>query len=573
MKTYPISLRRADWRFLLPAPQSQQFEELVMLGAPAELVERMRATEFAAEVGDQLQGENTADAIAVLDGARSSIHAAVHCLKPDGVLYYETRGRGARQRLEQMLRAVGFETHAYLALPNFVQCKKYLPLDAPNVLEWYWQTLYMAGTLPQRALLSVLPRVTRAQPRLLEWLAPCVALVATRGESARRFCEWSSFDETSLQGARCESARRFTETSLQGARHTNTLLLTSGQDESSRVVLFPFAANDAEPRAVIKISTRADFDALTMREQQTLADLRARLDERLRDTLPQPLGAVCVNGHAAGVESYARGRSLWASSGDWQRTSQRAVDDLTLATNWLCAFQQQVGTRVEWNRAAIGRWVEQPLKNYCFLFGETERARDLFARARERAEELLGATMLQVVQHNDFGPWNFARAGDRLIVMDWESAACGLGVGDLFYFVTHWSFITRRLYGEHTELRGVYELFIERAPQDERVRAARQRMSAYLEKMELDPRFAPLLLVTFWVDRALDRFTRQGALGAQGVNENRFAQYVALLAKHGETLFAGAAFLQNDFQVHPFPVFSKLAPISLHAGTSVRPTR
>jgi hypothetical protein len=59
--------------------------------------------------------------------------------------------------------------------------------------------------------------------------------------------------------------------------------------------------------------------------------------------------------------------------------------------------------------------------------------------------------------------------------------------------------------------------------------------------LELDPCFQPLLLLYTWVDRALDRLDRQRLLGTLSTNprtDNRYLQYVAVLAESSQALFA-----------------------------------
>ncbi len=48
------------------------------------------------------------------------------------------------------------------------------------------------------------------------------------------------------------------------------LVVTSGQDDGSRVVMLPFAPERTQPLGVLKASRLADFNINTKREQETL---------------------------------------------------------------------------------------------------------------------------------------------------------------------------------------------------------------------------------------------------------------------------------------------------------------
>src|SRR6185369_11117621 len=64
-------------------------------------------------------------------------------------------------------------------------------------------------------------------------------------------------------------------------------LVTSGQDEGSRVVLLPFR-DDEPPGAAVKVSRVPAFNGHTIREHSTLQELRSRLTPDLRPTVPEP---------------------------------------------------------------------------------------------------------------------------------------------------------------------------------------------------------------------------------------------------------------------------------------------
>src|SRR5690348_5818925 len=91
----PVGLRRADWRFLLPAPPDGMFQHLVLLGGLAELAEQIAVAGIARQVSCHPPPAGTADAVAVLQGAGLSPAHAASYLAPGGALYYEIDRRTA----------------------------------------------------------------------------------------------------------------------------------------------------------------------------------------------------------------------------------------------------------------------------------------------------------------------------------------------------------------------------------------------------------------------------------------------------------------------------------------------
>lgn len=532
------SLRRADWRFLLPAPPAGGFAHMALLGGPSGLAERLIEIGLARHVSRALPGDRSADAVVALHDARVPLAAAAASLAPGGSLYYEIdRRRPAHltdtpARARVSLLAAGLRpTGCYWAAPAFEGCKRYLPLDEPGALRWYLGTLYAAGT-PLHQLVGLAMRaLASAGSGRFAALAPCYAITAVNGADTGTP---SVLGRPELRG-------------LLPPGPLRPAVLTSGQDEGSRAVLLPFAAGAERPSAVVKLATVSGFNANTEREQAALASIRARLDDRLRPSIPQPLGQLRYGDLAVGVESCAAGPTLVASSGSWGAPAAHKIADLRAVASWLAEFHRQtVVARPSWGAEQAAHWVEQPLDDYARRFGLAGAEPRLFAAARARAGQLAGAVLPIALLHNDLGPWNIYRSGERLTVIDWEMGAeadpgrYGPGLCDLVYFVTHWSYVARHRYGEAAELAGFAELFAGAAP-DTLLRDARQTLAEYLAALAIDARFLPLLLAYTWVRRALDRADRQSALGGAAARAgNRYVQYVGILAAHTDRLFAAS---------------------------------
>jgi hypothetical protein len=328
------------------------------------------------------------------------------------------------------------------------------------------------------------------------------------------------------------------------APRTRVVMLTSGQDDGSRVVLLPFPENAPEPDAVIKVSRTDRFNAHTEREQATLPRIRSRLAPELQATIPEARGTTRLGRSLVGLESYAPGASMVRTVGRRGEPLARSIEDLRAAAEWLARVHlQSAHESPAWCAPAAER-VTQRLDAFQARFADSAGEHALLDRARQRARALVGARLPTVLVHNDYGPWNVHRDGDRITVIDWElgpdhAERRGPALVDLIYFATEWHLRARRLRGRRAELRGFRALFLE--PAGAAARAAAEAFADYMHRVGVDPRFFPLLVVVTWVERALDRADRQLIdTGSSAGGENRYADYIRLIAKAGERFWRGA---------------------------------
>jgi hypothetical protein len=418
-------------------------------------------------------------------------------------------------------------------LPNFSACKRYVPVDTPGAFRWYASTLHTSGTIWQRLFKAGLRLITggyrsRAVGRLLPWYA----MTATAGKHGDQRAEV-------LRNAAYPAPLR--DLALR------PLLLTSGQDDGSRVIVLPFDTRTEQPLAVLKVARLKAFNVNIEGEQDTLAELRAQLDEPLRRSIPKPLGAYTHGDVAVGVETCARGQSLFDASIRWRVSAAETIDNLRVAANWLTQFHLQTQTHsAESGVAALRDRAASVFERYAIGFGATASERQLFSRTLATAAALAELPLPFVRQHNDFGPWNLYRAGSKLTVIDWEF---GWGPGfdrfgppgsDLLYLTTHWSYSARRLFTPAAELQGFRQLFLASDAADEYVAAARNVLDAYLATLAVDRRILPLVLVFTWADRAVKRLDRKLLLGVGSASpraDDRFVAYVELLANDADAVF------------------------------------
>jgi hypothetical protein len=321
----------------------------------------------------------------------------------------------------------------------------------------------------------------------------------------------------------------------------HSLMLSSADDERSRVIILPFTSNVDQPVMVLKTPRRADFNIYTEHEQVILSKLHTLLDEELRLTIPQPLAKLQNGNLVVGIESYTSGTCLSSSISRWRGSLQHKIEDLRLTTAWLGKFHQQTQlSREIWGPLEVTRWVEEPLAAYKKIFSVTASEERLFHEVRRQATDLTGLAFPIVWQHHDFGQWNIYRTENTIRVIDWECARVGPALADLLYFVVHWSYLSQNLRDDEAQLRCFRELFVEPAAHNTSVNAVWQVIKQYMHDLDLDIRFFPLLLVLSWVEHALDRSERQRAIGEKGQDPrsgNRYIQYIRILAEYADRLF------------------------------------
>jgi hypothetical protein len=535
-----IDLRRADWRFLLPGSPEGSYRHLVLLGGLPGLAERLLTAGIARRVSEQLPAESPPDLVVILHDAAipATVRRAISALAPGGTLYCEVDRRSSGSlmmtpsRMRRLLQEHAMSlTGLYWPLPAFTSGKRYVPLDVNGPLSWYFTTLYVDGAPSHQLFKRVVQTLTSYRSARFSRLVPWYSLTASTGIGAT---------PSVLGHADCPQGLR-----RSGAR---PFLVTMGIDEGSRVAILPFTDGAQRPDIVFKVARLPEVNANVESEQCRLAEMRARLNGSMRRSVPEPLGRFSYGDLAVGIESCAPGQPLLVSSGRWRSGDSEKVDDLQLAAGWLGAFHQQVQAGPpEQGSADLIRRIEHILACYVDAFGIEPSEERLFAKVRARAHSLTDVPLPIVWQHGDFGPWNIYRAKNDVTVIDWEVRQgpildpAGPPLCDLLYFVTYWSFVARRLYGDAAELRGFHELFLEPDRSDAIVVAIWAAIEEYLTRLAVDRCFVSVLLVYTWVKRALEDLHRHRVLDQLSGSRragNQFVNWIGLLAARTDLLFS-----------------------------------
>lgn len=429
------TIRRADWRFLLPDPRpgaSVCFSDGLLAAAVASISDRVIAGERA--VDDQC------DLAVATNPAQDTLRAAWAALHPGGSCYTEWYrplsggAKGVRRRLE----AVGFDdVTCYWAWPwpSRASALFWLPLGAPNALR------YFAANRPKSRLF--VGRLARGVREALWALSVGTNLALPVCAVARK--PPRPDDPESVAAPRVSPGERdmnHSPLSMIRARWPtwdfgptpstlSLLLLTGGPRSISKIVALVFADSEREPALAVKMARVPESVPALAREAATLRALQVLQPDRRRG-VPRVLFCDEHAGLLAVGETALTGVPLSTIVGEAN------YRDIALkATGWLADFAGRPGP------AAPSNWwdrlVEPLLADFGDAFGPVvDRAMLNETRAILSA---LGPLPL-VCEHRDFSPWNVLMdATGELVVLDWESSEReGLPALDLVYFLAYLSF-------------------------------------------------------------------------------------------------------------------------------------
>lgn len=515
------TVRRLDWRFLLPSTEPPPYR-LVLLGADATLLAEARGAGLARTVLGELPPTGTVDAIAVLHRARSRVAEVASRLAPGGLLYWEVDRLQQPTRSPSVLRS-SLGRHGVLVQdvywvgPHFRRPSAWVSLSADRALAWYARSMFVPRTWARSLGVRALGSLTGWRADRLEHAAPRYAVVAGRHPPARPA-------PTLFQLG--QDAKRSSEA-------THAVMLTGGEGDWSRVTLLPFDAEGWEPERVLKAARRPAFASSVEREQTALAEVRARLGAGLRDTVPEPLGTHLWNGAVVGVETFVGGRSMGISLADRGAGWEQKRRDLRDAAGWLAAMHvRTLAARDPWNRVSRMEILHAPLDRYASLFGLGEGEARLFEATLRASEDLDGNPFPKVRWHRDFQPTNVFRDGDTIRVIDWEVSTVGPALIDLIYFLLHWGWRACGARSESARQAVFRELFVAR--KGRAARAAGEEIARYRERLGIDARYVPIFVLLTMVQLALDRADRLRSLDGphrDGRGAHPHTAYVGLLAE------------------------------------------
>jgi GT2 family glycosyltransferase/Ser/Thr protein kinase RdoA (MazF antagonist) len=489
----------ADWRFLLPATTAEPFDHVLLLGGSEHLPSTLVTLGVARRVSRALPEGVKVDALVILADANVvSLDAVAPHLQSDGVLYWEIDRRAARRlaltpgRAMKQLRRFGLTPAAtYWVKPGFAERQMYLPFAAAGAFRWYLNTLHRSRT-PSTLLINAALRALAVTAHGLRALAPCFAVTAVRGPVRP-----------------AAIAARARAEGVAVSEDASPVLLAHGRNDWNRIVMLWFEPGSDTPAATMKFPRVRTFNDRIDWEHQVLQGLSTELEPSLRVSVPASTRFSC-NGLAVTSQTCVRGASLHSRAGP---VALGVFEDLGHAAGWLAAFHQ----RTTIHRTCAREWVTAHLvngvcKEYAEAFGLTPAEASLFEAVARRAVALDGHTVPIAWQHADFCPQNVYLDGDRVSVIDWETARRGPALADLLSFIAYWGADVSGCGTDEKRLEHFDVLFFAADRAHPYLTAIDETIAEYMRRLDMPRTLLPFLIVYTFVEKALEDARRVAVL-------------------------------------------------------------
>ena len=397
------TLRRADWRYLLPDPAPAH--ALCLAGGTL----REACAVVAGAVDDAPRAGARYDLVVAEEPDDATLRRLVGALRPDGACYTEwtSRAPGAAARARRALEQVGLrDARSYRPWPSAERCRVWVPTEGAAA-RWWWRSA-LRGTDVRRQQLSA--AIGALQSRL--GAHGRIGVVALAGDAPR---------EPRLLAL----AREHGGWAHDGAS-ASLALLTPGERSVGKVILFPFRA-EGVPALAIKTARIPDAARALAREADLLDVVHAQHGGALA-------GAPRVLFRARALDTLVVGESALTGTPVLARLDAARYPSIAeRVTDWLVRLAQPVagGSRQPvWDRVA-----GPAFERFASEFGRVAGDATL---ARARAVLATLGEMPVVAEQRDCSPWNLFEGDAGIVVLDWESGvAAGVPALDLIYFVTH----------------------------------------------------------------------------------------------------------------------------------------
>jgi hypothetical protein len=408
------TLRRADWRYLLPSADVHR----VLCLAGAEL--RAACALVGSHVDDAPSAGVAYDLVVAENPSASTLRAMAAALQPDGACYTEwTRLLpGGAARVRRALERAGFGApRTYQPWPSVSRCEAWVPTEG-DATRHFWRSA---------------PRSAASRRDRVNALA---GAVRARTGSLGRVCAVASGPSADVRPALLRlayDAHAITPTPAGHSGEPSILMVTRGERAVGKVVALVFDGGNA-PSLALKTARTRDAGRGLHREADAL-DAVAALHPRGMPGVPRVLFRDALYSRLVVGESALVGSPLAAL------LTERAYPSLAARlTDWLIALAQPALN--EPRELAWETLLSPTLDRFATEFGSVVDAAAL-ERAREMARAL-GALPV-VCEQRDCSPWNVFEGPDGIVVLDWESAEPrGLPAMDLVYFATHAAYYLER---------------------------------------------------------------------------------------------------------------------------------
>ena len=263
----------------------------------------------------------------------------------------------------------------------------------------------------------------------------------------------------------------------------SSILLTPRFRASRHVVLLLFPPGSSEPTHVAKIPRLAGDTTGIEREHALLTATQAARESGYA-TIPRVVAYEEAHDRAILVESALVGLPLTP-----ERVRRNPSTSIDSVLSWLAELPSaEPGAGDD----RYTRLLEEPLRRFGSVLGGGEA--QLVGRTLELLEPLRGASLPTVVEHGDLSHPNLLILGTGDIgVVDWElGESHGLPAHDLFFFLNYVAAARSRASTPNARLRVFHDAVIQPTGW------AREIVTRYAERMDVDRRYLTPLLVACW---------------------------------------------------------------------------
>jgi hypothetical protein len=514
------TLRRTDWRFLLPTP----CPDLIACGDDATLLECCRRMSTAVRRVATAPPASCDLVVLAAPDATALAHAFT-ILKPGGACYVEYRGPSAEAgRARAQLMSAGLcRVRAYWPWPSAAKCAAWLPLDSPEAAFGYFDQREEVARLGlgRRILLGRQCRDGRRRQH-----SGCTGHVSVVGTKPLD----TTLDDDTAEAWPLALVARHSGGGVRTGRHRklHLVLQTGGGRAISKIVglVFDGADQSRRPALIVKISRIPEAAESLAREAAALREING--------VAAMPKGAPQLVFSIRHREFIAVGET--ALSGlpvEQVLTRRRYAYIATAATDWLIGLA--LASRAPHVSADVDAIVGSFASNY-----HGAVAPDLVGIATRHVTAV--ATLTSVTEHRDFSPWNvFIDSSGQLAVFDWESSVSRGTPGlDLIYFLTYMALTRlgrfRSLLGRHPSYLAAWD----RSTPFGRIN--HQCVERYAGRVGFEASLLPSLRALTWLVHTQSEFRHAAAdtAGPPTVTALRRGFFLGLLEQELKAIPGGA---------------------------------
>ncbi len=551
--------RRADWRLLIPAgPRS--VTAIVSNRDPVSDRDPGK-TKAGSDLWNWLVEDGWTDDVADLDQRHLDLDPATVASNADVVLLRSPellavalavaapnativvelrRASRLRNRLRSELVREGFnDQRVYLATPDVERPLRLTPLRGSAGMRWMLG-LFRLNRDPVPAILDRL-----AGPAAGVLRTPLGSMIGHQLLVARR--------EASEVKATASATYRPGFHDLLPVGCDDAVLMTSGHDEGSRIILLPVGPESTQPVSVVKVSSRPAFNSNVENEVAVIAAQRAAAGEsgQTAAAILPDIDAVFDHGPLRASREHYGGRMTAADV--CYRSPNRRVEILDRVLEAVTELNLATGARSEpapWTHNRFEELVSEPFERYRQLMGPQTDMERLVASLAKRSDDAAGLDLAQIQRHYDLGPWNVVvDENDRLTVLDWERAEprslanTGPVGADQLYFAKYWLHIAFGTQSVTDEMQAFEFLVSGDQSGDTSDRSVARSevtkaMAHQLDRLGVNSGFVPILTVHLWLEKALYTAARRNVTAKGSVDPGDAAHYLQVLARHDAELLA-----------------------------------